>query len=422
MNDFKYIEQELWCEQAPVRAIAQKVGTPFYLYSHQTLKNHFHVFDQAFAGIPHITCFAAKANSNIAILRIFVAAGGGVDIVSGGELYRALQAGVDPGKVVYSGVGKRVDEIEFALKTGILMFNVESFQELAEINACAQRLGRKAGIALRVNPDVDPQTHPYISTGLKENKFGVNIKKSISAYREARKMPWLDIKGVSCHIGSQVTKMSPFVDALARLKKLVRLLRGEGIDIRYLDVGGGLGITYREEEPPHPVVYAKAMTGAAKGMDCTLIFEPGRVIVGNAGILVTKVLYTKSNEGKTFVIVDAGMNDLLRPSLYNSYHQIQPVSRKQRNTVQADMVGPICESGDYLAKGRDLPELERGELVAVMSAGAYGFTMSSNYNSRPRVAEVLVNGDRSYVIRRRESYADIVRGEKIPTFLKALKR
>jgi diaminopimelate decarboxylase len=299
------------------------------------------------------------------------------------------------------------------------MFNVESFQELAEINTCAQRLRKKAGIALRVNPDVDPQTHPYISTGLKENKFGVNIKKSIEAYREAKKMPWLDIKGVSCHIGSQVTKISPFVDALDRLKKLIRLLRKEGIDIRYLDLGGGLGITYREEEPPHPVEYAKAVIGATKGMDCTLIFEPGRVIVGNAGILVTKVLYTKTNEEKNFVIVDAGMNDLIRPSLYNSYHQIQPVMKQKRKTVQADIVGPICESGDYLAKGRDLPEFERGELVAVMSAGAYGFTMSSNYNSRPRVAEVLVKGSRSYVIRRREMYSDIVKGEKIPIFLKS---
>ena len=419
MNDFNYLEQELWCEQVPVRAIAEKVGTPFYLYSYRTLKNHFHVFDQAFAEIPHIICFAAKSNSNIAILRIFIAEGGGVDIVSGGELYRAIQAGVDLRKVVYSGVGKRLDEIEYALKAGILMFNVESFQELAEIHACALRLGKRAGIALRVNPDVDPQTHPYISTGLKENKFGVNIEKSIEAYREARKMPWLDIRGVSCHIGSQVTKISPFVDALDRLKKLIHLLRKEGIDIRYLDLGGGLGITYNEEQPPHPVEYAKAIIGATKGMNCTLIFEPGRVIAGNAGILVTKVLYTKTNEEKNFVIVDAGMNDLIRPSLYNSYHQIQPVMKQKRKTVQADIVGPICESGDYLAKGRDLPEFERGELVAVMSAGAYGFTMSSNYNSRPRVAEVLVKGSRSYVIRRREMYSDIVKGEKIPMFLKS---
>jgi len=417
VNDFNYIEHELWCEQTPVRVIAQKVGTPFYLYSHQTLKNHFHVFDQAFAGIPHITCFAAKANSNIAILRIFVASGGGVDIVSGGELYRALQAGVDPGKVVYSGVGKRVDEIEFALKTGILMFNVESFQELAEINACAQRLGRKAGIALRVNPDVDPQTHPYISTGLKENKFGVNIKKSIEAYREARKMPWLDIKGVSCHIGSQVTKLSPFIDALSRLRELVRKLREEGIAIRYLDLGGGLGITYDREEPPLPSEYARAIIEASREIDCTFIFEPGRVIVGNAGILVTRVLYTKENEGKRFVIADAGMNDLLRPSLYGSFHQIQPVVRSPRGEITADVVGPICESGDFLARRRKIPAFDPGELMAVMSSGAYGFSMSSNYNSRPRIPEILVREGEWYVIRKRETYEDLVRGEEIPDFL-----
>jgi len=419
MNDFQYRERELWCERVPVQAVAEKVGTPFYLYSHKTLQNHFRVFDQAFGGTSHITCFAVKSNSNIGILRIFIAEGGGVDIVSGGELYRAMQAGVDPQKVVYSGVGKRVDEIEYALKTDILMFNVESFQELTEIHNCARKLRKKAGIALRVNPDVDPQTHPYISTGLKENKFGVDIMKSVEAYREARKMPYLDIKGVSCHIGSQVTKISPFVDALARLKELVRLLRAEGNDIRYLDLGGGLGITYEGEQPPHPVDYAKAIIEAAGDLDCTFIFEPGRVIVGNAGILVTKVLYTKTNEEKNFVIVDAGMNDLIRPSLYHSYHQIRPVVDRQARMMKADIVGPICESGDYLAKERDIPEFERGDLMAVMSAGAYGFTMSSNYNSRPRVAEVLVNGDRSYVIRRRETYPDIVRGEKIPIFLKA---
>lgn len=418
MNDFRYINKELWCEQVSVQDIAEKVGTPFYLYSYQTLKNHFHVFDRAFTGVPHIICFSAKSNANIAILRIFIAEGGGVDIVSGGELYRSLQAGVDPRKVVYSGVGKRLDEIEYALNAGILMFNVESFQELEQINVCANRLGKKAGIALRVNPDVDPQTHPYISTGLKENKFGINIEKSLEAYRQAREMSYLDIKGVSCHIGSQVTKVSPFVDALDRLKKLVGLLREERIDIRYVDLGGGLGITYKEEQPPHPTEYAKAIIDAAKDMKCTFILEPGRVIVGNAGILVTQVLYTKTNEGKNFVIVDAGMNDLIRPSLYNSYHQIQPVREKERNTMQADIVGPICESGDYLAKGRNVPEFERGELMAVMSAGAYGFTMSSNYNSRPRVAEVLVKERRSYVIRRREMYPDIVKGEKIPNFLK----
>lgn len=418
MHDFHYMDGRLWCESVPVSAIAEEVGTPFYLYSYRTLRNHFRVFDDAFAEIPHIICFAVKSNSNIAILRIFASEGGGVDIVSGGELFRALQAGVDPARIVYSGVGKRTDEIEYALKSGILMFNVESSQELREIHACAEKLGLKAGIALRVNPDVDPQTHPYISTGLKENKFGIDIERSLAEYRQAREMPWLEIRGVSCHIGSQLTKISPFVDALERLKKLLRLLREEGMDIRYLDLGGGLGITYNEEQPPHPVEYARAVMASAKALACTFIFEPGRVIVGNAGVLVTKVLYTKSNQGKKFIVVDAGMNDLIRPSLYHSYHRIQPVAQRERAMIQADVVGPICESGDYLAKERSLPAFDRGEFMAVMSAGAYGFTMSSNYNSRPRAAEVLVRDDRYHVIRRRETYQDMIRGEEIPDFLR----
>ena len=418
MHDFHYMDGRLWCESVPVSAIAEAVGTPFYLYSYRTLKNHFRVFDDAFAEIPHIICFAVKSNSNIAILRIFASEGGGVDIVSGGELFRALRAGVDPARIVYSGVGKRTDEIEYALKSGILMFNVESSQELQEIHACAKRLSLKAGIALRVNPDVDPQTHPYISTGLKENKFGIDIERSLAEYRQAKEMPWLEIRGVSCHIGSQLTKISPFVDALERLKKLLRLLREEGMDIRYLDLGGGLGITYNEEQPPHPAEYARAVMASAKDLACTFIFEPGRVIVGNAGILVTKVLYTKSNQGKKFIVVDAGMNDLIRPSLYHSYHQIQPVVQRGRATIQADVVGPICESGDYLARERSMPAFERGEFMAVMSAGAYGFTMSSNYNSRPRAAEVLVRDDRYHVIRRRETDQDMIRGEEIPDFLR----
>jgi diaminopimelate decarboxylase len=341
-----------------------------------------------------------------------------VDLVSGGELYRALKAGADPAKIVYSGVGKREDEIDFALRTGILMFNVESDQELEKINARAEILGVRAGIGLRVNPDVDPQTHPHISTGLKENKFGINIEASLMAYRRAAGLKHLDIKGVSCHIGSQVTKISPFIDALARLKELIRQLRKEGIAIRYLDLGGGLGITYDREAPPHPSEYARAIIDAAREMDCTFIFEPGRVIVGNAGILVTRVLYTKENEGKKFIIVDAGMNDLVRPSLYDSFHLIQPVIRREREEITADVVGPICESGDFLAKGRKLPALEQGELLAVMSAGAYGFSMSSNYNSRPRVPEILVRDDRWYVIRKRETGEDLIHGEEIPEFLK----
>lgn len=417
MNDFNYLNDHLFCEEVPVETISREAGTPFYLYSHRTLRHHFRIFDSAFAEVPHIVCFAVKANSNTAILRIFVREGGGVDLVSGGELYRALKAGADPGKIVYSGVGKREDEIDFALRTGILMFNVESDQELEKINARAQILGVRAGIGLRVNPDVDPQTHPHISTGLKENKFGINIEASLTAYRRAAGLKHLDIKGVSCHIGSQVTKLSPFIDALARLKELILQLRKEGIAIRYLDLGGGLGITYDREAPPHPSEYARAIIDAAREMDCTFIFEPGRVIVGNAGILVTRVLYTKENEGKRFIIVDAGMNDLVRPSLYGSFHHIQPVIRGTREEITADVVGPICESGDFLAKGRKLPAFEQGELLAVMSAGAYGFSMSSNYNSRPRVSEILVRDDRWYVIRKRETWEDLIRGEEIPEFM-----
>jgi diaminopimelate decarboxylase len=328
-------------------------------------------------------------------------------------------AGVDPSRMVYSGVGKRDDEIDFALRSGILMFNVESTQELETIDARAGALGLRAGIGLRVNPDVDPETHPHISTGLKENKFGIDVEASLLAYRHAARLRHVDIKGLSCHIGSQVTKVAPFIDALARLKDLIRRLREEGIAIRYLDLGGGLGIIYDQETPPHPSEYARAIMDASNDMDCTFLFEPGRVIVGNAGILVTRVLYTKENAGKRFAIVDAGMNDLIRPSMYGSFHQIQPVIQREREEITTDVVGPICESGDFLAKGRQMPAVERGELLAVMSAGAYGFSMSSNYNSRPRIPEILVQDDLWHVIRKRESHEDLVRGEEIPDFLKA---
>lgn len=418
MDYFRYIDNELWCEDVPVKKIAGDVGTPFYLYSCRTIERHYNVFDQAFAAVPHIICFSSKSNSNIAILKVLVHQGGGVDIVSGGELYRALQAGVDPQKVVYSGVGKREDEIKFAIEKDILMFNVESSQELEIINDCAAEIGKKARIALRVNPDVDPMTHPHISTGLKENKFGIDINRSLDEYRKAQKLDNIDIIGVDCHIGSQITEISPFLDALDRLKKLVNLLRNENINVRYLDLGGGLGITYNDETPPHPTEYAKAVMDRARDIDCTFIFEPGRVIIGNAGILVSQVLFTKDSDGKNFIVVDAGMNDLIRPSLYESYHRIQPVIQNESTVITADVVGPICESGDFFAKKRSIPQLKRGDLLAVMSAGAYGFTMASNYNSRPRAAEVLVQDDRYYVIRKRETYEDIIRGEEIPEFLR----
>jgi diaminopimelate decarboxylase len=413
MDYFHYVNEDLWCEEMPLAKVAKEVGTPFYLYSYKTLNHHFNIFDESFSGIPHIVCFAAKANSNIAILKIFAQLGGGVDIVSGGELYRALLAGVNPLKIVYSGVGKKVEEIEYALKSNILMFNVESAQELEAIDACAGRLKKKAGIALRVNPDVDAQTHPHISTGLKENKFGIDVDMALQQYRLASQCKNLEIKGISCHIGSQITKIAPFLDAFGEVKKLLCLLQGEGISIKYIDLGGGLGIRYNQEEPPHPSDYAKALMAVKNDLDCTFIFEPGRVIVGNAGILVARVLYTKENSEKNFIIVDAGMNDLVRPSMYNSYHDIRPVKKRNAAEALADVVGPICESGDFLTKGRLLPKFKQGELLAVMSAGAYGFAMSSNYNSRPRVAEVLVKDDRYFIIRKREDYADLVRGEEI---------
>jgi diaminopimelate decarboxylase len=417
MHFFEYKHGELHCEGIPIQHIAEKVGTPFYVYSYQTLVRHFTVFDKAFNGIPHLVCYSAKANSNVALLRLFTSLGGGVDVVSGGELYRALKAGVDPLKIVFSGVGKKEDEIEYALKTGILMFNVESSQELQKINDVAGRIGKRAPISIRVNPNIDPKTHPYLSTGLKQNKFGIDINRALMAYRMASQLQHLEIIGIDCHIGSQLIEAEPFVEALRKLKGLVKNLRKEEMKIRYLDLGGGLGITYEDEEPPQPVEYAGNILEEIQGFDCTLILEPGRVIVGNAGILISKVLYTKENEEKRFVIVDAGMNDLVRPSYYGSYHQVLPVKKENREEMLVDVVGPICESSDFLAKGRKIQRLIPGELVAVMSAGAYGFSMSTNYNSRPRVAEVLVRDDQMFVIRQRENYEDLVRGEEIPEFL-----
>jgi len=417
MHHFQYQKDMLYCEEVPVSEIARDVGTPFYLYSHATLRQHFKAFDGAFQGIKHLTCFSMKSNSSLAILRLFAQEGGGVDIVSGGELYRALKAGVDPQKIVYSGVGKHMEDLEYALKSDILLFNVESSQEISRLNEVAKNLGKRASIAIRVNPDIDPQTHPYISTGLKENKFGIDIRESLEEYTRAVTLGNLSVSGVSCHIGSQLTQVSPFVDALRLLQELIKRLGEAGIHIRYLDLGGGLGITYDKEEPPHPKEYAAAIKEEMGMENMILILEPGRVIMGNAGILVTQVLYTKMAHEKGFIIVDAGMNDLIRPSLYGSYHGIQPVKMAGRKKVQADIVGPICETGDFFAKDREVDSFEPGELMAIMSSGAYGFSMASNYNSRPRVAEVMVKGDQYYVIRARETYEDLVRGEVIPDFL-----
>ena len=422
MNHFAYRNGELFAEEVPLKRIAKEVGTPAYIYSLATLKRHYKVFDQAFSKVPHIVCFSVKANSNLALLHAFAKEGSGFDIVSGGELFRALKAGGDPKKIVFSGVGKKKDEIEYALNTGILMFNVESDQELIALNEIAAGIGKKAPISLRVNPDVDPQTHPYISTGMKKAKFGIDIKRSLEVYKKAVSLTHIDVVGVDCHIGSQLTSVTPFVDALAKVREyLDRVLAGElkkeGAQIRYLDLGGGLGINYHDETPPLPDDYAKAIIQGLDGLNVTLILEPGRVIVGNAGILLTEVQYIKETDTKKFVIVDGGMNDLIRPALYGSYQAILPVTESKGEKIVADVVGPICESGDFFAKDREITRPQRGDLLAVMSAGAYGFTMASNYNSHPKPPEILVDGDRYYIVRKRESLDDLINGEVIPPSL-----
>ena len=422
MNHFEYRNGEMFAEGVALERIAREVGTPAYVYSLATLKRHFKVFDQAFSKVRHIVCFSVKANSNLALLRAFAKEGSGFDIVSGGELFRALKVGADPKKIVFSGVGKKREEIEYALNSGILMFNVESEQELIALNDIASSMGKRAPISLRVNPDVDPQTHPCISTGMKKAKFGVDIKKSLETYRKAVSLRNVEVVGVDCHIGSQLTSITPFVDALAKVREYLDLvlageMKKEGAQIRYLDIGGGLGINYHDETPPLPDEYAKAIVEGLEGLDVTLILEPGRVIVGNAGILLTEVQYIKETDSKNFVIVDGGMNDLIRPALYGSYQAIQPVVENRAQKIVTDVVGPICESGDFFAKDREIPRPQRGDLLAVMSAGAYGFTMASNYNSHPKPPEVLVDGEKYYVIRRRESFDDLINGETIPPSL-----
>jgi diaminopimelate decarboxylase len=420
MHSFEYRHGELYCEQVPVSQVAKEVGTPCYIYSHATLTRHFRAYDGAFKDIPHVVAFAMKANSNLAILRLMAKEGSGVDIVSGGELFRALKAGMPPSKIVFAGVGKSADEIRDALKAGILMFNVESSAELRAIDEVAASVGKAARVALRINPDIDPKTHPYISTGLKKSKFGIAADRALEEYKLASSLSHIEIVGVHAHIGSQLTEVTPFVEALKKVVALVEALKDQGIGIQYLNVGGGLGITYLDEKPPLPKDLAEAIFPLVKDRNLTLVMEPGRVIVGNAGILVTRALYQKDGEAKRFVIVDAAMNDLIRPSLYSAYHDIRPVSESvlTRPKHSVDVVGPVCESGDFLAKDRTLPEVRPGDLLAVMSAGAYGFVMASNYNSRPRVPEVLVKDAEIHVIRSRESYEDLIRGETIPAFLR----
>jgi len=415
MHDFHYKGDELFCEEVSIPHIVEEVGTPCYIYSHRTLIRHFHTFDNAFHNIPHIVAYAMKANSNIAVLRLLAKEGSGADIVSGGELFRALKAGVPSNKIVFAGVGKSSEEIRYALESNILMFNVESHSEILQINEVAKTMGLRACVALRINPDIDPQTHPYIATGLKKSKFGIAADQALKEFASANQLPHIDVVGVHCHIGSQLTQVAPFVDAINKILALMQTLQSQGVKIRYMNIGGGLGITYSDETPPHPKDLAAAISPLLQTASCQIIMEPGRSIVGNAGILVTRVLSNKMGATKQFVIVDAAMNDLLRPSLYEAHHDIQPVLKNESAPVNTvDVVGPICESGDFLAKDRKMPQPQSGDLLAVMSAGAYGFTMASNYNSRPKTPEVLVKDDKIMVIRKRETYEDLIRGESIP--------
>jgi diaminopimelate decarboxylase len=413
MDHFDYRANQLFAEDVALSDIAQQVGSPTYVYSRATIERHWQAFDDAFSALPHCVCYAVKANSNLAVLNVLARLGSGFDIVSGGELARVLAAGGRADKVVFSGVGKTKADISEALQKKIRCFNVESLPELNRINEVAAELAVMAPISIRVNPDVDAQTHPYISTGLKENKFGIAIEAAEQVYQQAQKMSNIEVMGVDCHIGSQLTSVTPFVDALKRVLALIDRLAILGINLHHLDIGGGLGITYKNEEPPTPEEYAQALTALLKDRQIEILMEPGRAIVGNAGVLLTRVEYLKPTEDRHFAIVDAAMNDLLRPALYQSWQDIVPVKRNTTEPMQQyDIVGPVCETGDFLGKDRAL-SLKEGDLLAVKSAGAYGFTMSSNYNSRPRAAEVMVDGNVMHCIRERENITSLYAGEQV---------
>lgn len=412
MDHFNYNNGQLFTENVALQTIAQTHGTPCYVYSRATLERHWHAFNNAFKNHEHLICYAVKANSNIAVLNLLARLGSGFDIVSGGELARVIRAGGDPSKIVFSGVGKRTDEIEEALKIGIHCFNVESAQELERINTIAEQQGQYAPVSLRVNPDVDAQTHPYISTGLKENKFGVDIKQAPALYRHANSLPNINVIGIDCHIGSQLTDIAPFIDALKRVIRLADQLKADGIQIKHLDLGGGLGISYKNEAPPLPSELAAAITQEISGKSYKIIIEPGRAIIGNAGVLLTQIEYIKQGD-KNFAIVDAAMNDLMRPALYGAWQEIIPVQQKVAGKKQLyDVVGPICETGDFLGKDREL-NIQQNDLLAIRSSGAYGFTMSSNYNSRTRIAEVMVDGDMMHLIRQRETIESLFKNEHL---------
>ena len=414
MNHFEYKNQQLFAEDVAIADIISEHGTPAYIYSRAKLERHWHAFDNAFGSHPHLICFAVKSNSNIALLNVMAKLGSGFDIVSQGELERVLAAGGEASKVVFSGVAKSYSEIERALDVGIRCFNVESIPELHRINEVAGKMGKIAPISLRVNPDVDAKTHPYISTGLKENKFGVSVQQAREVYRLAKTLPNVKITGMDCHIGSQLTELQPFLDATDRLIVLMEQLKEDGIELHHLDLGGGLGVPYNGEEPPHPTEYTEALLAKLKNYpNLEIILEPGRAISANAGILVTKVEYLKSNEDRNFAIVDTGMNDMIRPALYEAYMQITEVNQSlDREKAVYDVVGPICETSDFLGKGRELAIAE-GDLIAMRSAGAYGATMSSTYNSRPQAVEILVDGAKAHLIKARADFADLWRLEKL---------
>ncbi|MCX5695092.1 MAG: diaminopimelate decarboxylase [Candidatus Omnitrophica bacterium] len=416
MHEFKFKRNNLYCEELKVQDLAKKFGTPLYIYSYQTLLEHFIKLEQAFRSIHPLICYSVKANSNLAVLKALVKKGAGLDVVSGGELFRGLKAGCPPGRIVYASVGKTDYEIEEAIKSGILFFNVESSSELKNIQHIARRLKRRVNVALRINPDVEPKTHKYITTGKLTNKFGIDFKTAKRIILLARGFSHVKISGLHIHIGSQITAPEPFVAAIAKVTRFISRLRKEGIILEYLNIGGGLGIIYDKETPQTALKFAAKILPLLRKTGLKIIMEPGRFIVGNAGILVTKVLYVKNTPKKKFIIVDSGMNDLIRPALYEAYHNIVALSKINR-TEKADVVGPICESGDFFAKDRTLPKVEEGSYLAVMGAGAYGFSMSSNYNSRRRAQEVMVIKDKVFVIRKRETYEDLTRNEVIPAFL-----
>lgn len=412
MDFFEYKNNRLHAEGVDLQQLAEQYGTPAYVYSRATLERHWKAFDQALGDQPHLVCYAVKANSSLAVLNVLARLGSGFDIVSKGELQRVLKAGGEVSKVVFSGVGKKAEEMAFALEAGIRCFNVESATELELLNEVAEGLNRTAPISIRVNPDVDAQTHPYISTGLKENKFGIAHERAIEVYRKASAMANIDVQGIDCHIGSQLTQVAPFVDALHRVLDLVDALAAEGIVLKHLDLGGGLGIRYKDEQPPLPEEQMKAVLAELGDRDVEILIEPGRTIAGNAGILLTEVLYLKHNEEKNFAIIDAAMNDLMRPALYSAWQAIEPVLPRDGVSQTYDLVGPVCETGDFLGKDRELC-LQQGDILAVRSSGAYGFTMSSNYNTRPRAVEIMVDGDSAQVIRQRETFEQLVQGESL---------